>query len=129
MKEITYEEWQKNPTPRIMWVWDEDMTYKIKAEVVYCCDVARVKYPIVALSEGITEGSQCVKVYKHCAEIEKFNSLKTCQNCKYFNNRNADLYLRHRKGKCWTCGVENKNFKRSAESKRKLKELGIKVEK
>ena len=22
MKEVTYEEWQKNPTPRMMWVWD-----------------------------------------------------------------------------------------------------------
>lgn len=60
---------------------------------------------------------------------EEFYSLKICQNCKYFNNRNANLYLRHCKGICWTCGVENINFKRSAESKRKLKELGIKVKK
>ena len=22
MKEVTYEDWQKNPTPRMMWVWD-----------------------------------------------------------------------------------------------------------
>ena len=22
-KEVTYEEWKKNPTPRLMWVWDE----------------------------------------------------------------------------------------------------------
>ena len=22
MKEVTYEDWQKNPTPRTMWVWD-----------------------------------------------------------------------------------------------------------
>ena len=24
MKEITYEDWQKNPTPRMMWVWDNN---------------------------------------------------------------------------------------------------------
>ena len=23
MKEVTYEDWQKNPTPRMMWVWDD----------------------------------------------------------------------------------------------------------
>ena len=23
MKEVTYEDWQKNPTPRMMWVWNE----------------------------------------------------------------------------------------------------------
>ena len=22
MKELDYEDWQKNPTPRMMWVWD-----------------------------------------------------------------------------------------------------------
>ena len=22
MKEVTYEDWQKNPTPRMMWVWN-----------------------------------------------------------------------------------------------------------
>lgn len=22
MKELTYEDWLKNPTPRLMWVWD-----------------------------------------------------------------------------------------------------------
>ena len=23
MKELDYEDWQKNPTPRKMWVWDD----------------------------------------------------------------------------------------------------------
>ena len=35
MKEVTYEEWQKNPTPRMMWVWDEDEMLKVKRKVVY----------------------------------------------------------------------------------------------
>ena len=25
MKEVTYEDWQKNPTPRMMWVWNDDV--------------------------------------------------------------------------------------------------------
>ena len=28
VKEITYEDWLKNPTPRLMWVWDEDEELK-----------------------------------------------------------------------------------------------------
>ena len=23
MKELTYEEWLRNPTPQMMWVWDD----------------------------------------------------------------------------------------------------------
>lgn len=29
MKELTYEEWLKNPTPRNMWVWDSDENSKL----------------------------------------------------------------------------------------------------
>ena len=29
MKEVTYEDWQKNPTPRMMWVWDSSENNKI----------------------------------------------------------------------------------------------------
>lgn len=34
MKEVTYEEWQKNPIPRMMWVWndDEDVVEQEKGE-------------------------------------------------------------------------------------------------
>ena len=35
MKEVTYEEWQKNPTPRMMWVWDDDESKKKKYKVIY----------------------------------------------------------------------------------------------
>lgn len=59
---------------------------------------------------------------------KEFYSLKICPNCKYNNKRNADLYLLHGKGKCWTCGADMKNFKQSENSKQKLKELGVEVE-
>ena len=35
MKEVTYEEWQKNPTPRMMWVWDDKDKDKVKRKVIY----------------------------------------------------------------------------------------------
>lgn len=39
MKEITREDWQKNPTPRMMWVWDSNEEYKKKLLVVHCLRV------------------------------------------------------------------------------------------
>ena len=33
MKEVTYEDWQKNPTPRMMWVWDSNENAKQKRKV------------------------------------------------------------------------------------------------
>ena len=36
MKEVTYEDWLKNPTPRMMWVWDDNVEKeKVKRKVVY----------------------------------------------------------------------------------------------
>lgn len=66
MKEITYEDWQKNPTPRMMWVWDDDVIDKEKRKVVYIAseeELAEVcgRFPV------LTFGG----VYKHCAEIEE----------------------------------------------------------
>ena len=65
MKEVTYEDWQKNPTPRMMWVWDNDEDEARQRKVVYF--IEKSISPAVALfSTGMSVG-----VYKHCAEIEK----------------------------------------------------------
>lgn len=66
MKEVTYEEWQKNPTPREMWVWDNDEKYKMKRMVVYITDVNENEYPVISVNK---DGG--VAYYKHYAEIEK----------------------------------------------------------
>lgn len=29
MKSLTYEDWLKNPTPRLMWVWDKEEKDKV----------------------------------------------------------------------------------------------------
>lgn len=66
MKEVTCEEWQKNPTPRMMWVWDDEEEEKVQRKVIYFLD-SKSSFPVIALAtdESITD------IYKHCAEIEK----------------------------------------------------------
>ena len=65
MKEVTYEDWQKNPTPRMMWVWNEDKMHKVKRKVVY---VLRNNYARVIT---IDDDSSDYESYNYCAEIEK----------------------------------------------------------
>ena len=65
MKEVTYEDWQKNSTPRMMWVWNEDEMHKVKRKVVHVLrnNLARVI--------TIDDDNSDYENYKHCAEIEK----------------------------------------------------------
>lgn len=67
MKEITYEDWQKNPTPRMMWVWNDDFEEREKQKVVYVIKDDFASCPVLAVSEEDT--SFCI--YCHCAEIEE----------------------------------------------------------
>ena len=68
MKEVTYEDWQKNPTPRMMWVWDDKDKDKVKRKVVYILSGVRGrKQNVITL---YTDES-CTYAYAHCAEIEK----------------------------------------------------------
>ena len=66
MKEVTYEDWQKNPTPRMMWVWDDNNNAKQKRKVIYFLDNG-LPYPIIALSDDEADTEN----FKYCAEIEK----------------------------------------------------------
>ena len=65
MKEVTYEDWQKTPTPRMMWVWNEDEMYKVKRKVVHVLrnNLARVI--------TIDDDDSDYELYNHCAEIGK----------------------------------------------------------
>ena len=38
MKELTYEDWVKNPTPRFMWVWNSNEHTKVQRKVIYFLD-------------------------------------------------------------------------------------------
>ena len=66
MKTLTYEEWMKNPTPRMMWVWDSDEANRKQMKVIYISEYD-VKYPVIVLCDN-GEGTH---VYMYCAEIEK----------------------------------------------------------
>ena len=67
MKEVTYEEWQKNPKPRMMWVWNDDFEEREKKKVVYVIKDDFVSCPVLAVSEE--DSSFCI--YCCCAEIEE----------------------------------------------------------
>lgn len=66
MKEVTYEDWLRNPTPRRMWVWDFDEGKRQKLKVIY---VSRedAPYPVVTIAARDT----VVEKFLHCAEIEE----------------------------------------------------------
>lgn len=66
MKEVTYEDWQKNPTPRMMWVWDDYESSKGKMKVIYVNDNINAEYPVIAMTEDEID----VTEFKHCVEIE-----------------------------------------------------------
>ena len=66
MKKVTYEDWQKNPTPRMMWVWDYNEEDREQRKVVYFLN-SEDPYPVVT----ITADESVSDIYMHCAEIEK----------------------------------------------------------
>ena len=66
MKEVTYKDWVKNPTPRMMWVWDSDEKNKKQRKVLYLSNI-NTTYPVIVLSH---DGIDLIK-YKHCAELEE----------------------------------------------------------
>ena len=65
MKEVTYEDWQKNPTPRMMWVWNSNVENKVQAKVIYV--INHDTYPVITLTDNDVDLIR----YKHCAEIEE----------------------------------------------------------
>ena len=65
MKEVTYEDWQKNPTPRVMWCWNSNVEDRVQAKVIYV--IKRDEYRVITLTDNDVD----IIRYKHCAEIEK----------------------------------------------------------
>ena len=95
MKEVTYEDWQKNPTPRMMWVWNSKGEDKVKAKVIHILSNGVCVYPILT----VTDIDDDYETYKHCAEIEEPKTRrmtnkelsrwlreKPTRECKYLNS-------------------------------------------
>ena len=67
MKVITYEKWLRNPTPRMMWVWDVNEKDKVQRKVVYVTKGGPNNFPVRVTIDDDTD----YEAYMHCAEIEK----------------------------------------------------------
>ena len=67
MKEVTYEDWQKNPTPRMMWVWNTTVEDKVQAKVIFVAKADTCIYPVLS----IMKDDVGYDTFQHCAEIEK----------------------------------------------------------
>ena len=88
MKEVTYEEWQKNPTPRVMWVWNDDEDVAEQEKVVFIKSGGTE--PVIA----ITYNDLYIILFKHCAEIE---ALKT----RRMTNKELSWWLREKPTREW----------------------------
>ena len=94
MKEVTYEDWEKNPTPRMMWVWDNDEKEKVKRKVIYILSGVRGrKQNVITL---YTDES-CTYAYAHCAEIEKQRRM---------TNKELARWLREKPTREYSCSYE-----------------------
>ena len=70
MKEVTYKEWVKNPTPRMMWCWDNCEKTKEQRKVIYVCNEPACLCPVATIIK------ECkYSFYQHCAEIEKLRRM------------------------------------------------------
>ena len=102
MKELTYEKWQKNPTPREMWVWDGGEEDKRKRKVIY---ISKESSPVISM----TLDDRHAEHYKHCAEIEESRRMtnrelsrwlreKTTREYKYINDSYIFSYYEYKEG-------------------------------
>ena len=92
MKEVTYEDWQKNPTPRVMWVWDNESSRK-KLKVLYILSEEEyvTRFRVIALAN---EDSCAIRRYAHCAEIEESKTRR-------MTNKELSWWLREKPTREW----------------------------
>ena len=112
MKEITYEDWQKNPTPRMMWVWNSSENNKKQRKVIYIINL-KFTYPVVALSEDET----AAEPFKHCAEIEKQRRMTNKELSRWLREKPTRERISTFDG-C-ICSIHNYNEKCESEEVRK----------
>lgn len=88
MKALTHEEWMKNPTPRMMWVWDnDDEADKKQMKVIYISD-KRMPYPVIVIDDNETTENR----YGHCAEIEKTRRMTNKELARWLREKPTREY-------------------------------------
>ena len=113
MKEVTYEDWQKNPTPRMMWVWDEDEELKVKRKVIYVLKEGPCMYPVRVTTNDDTD----YEAYIHCAEIGKQRRMTNKELSRWLREKPTRERILTFDG-C-ICSIHNYNEKCESEEVRK----------
>lgn len=90
MKVITYEEWLRNPTPRMMWVWDINEKDKVQRKVVYVIKGGPCNYPVRVTNYDDTEFAS----YMHCAEIKKPRRMTNKELSRWLREKPTREYKR-----------------------------------
>ena len=88
MKEVTYEDWQENPTPRMMWVWDFDVKNKEQAKVISVIKPVKCCYPVLATMSGDVE----YETFCHCAEIKKQRRMTNKELSRWLREKTTREY-------------------------------------
>ena len=95
MKEVTYEDWKKNPTSRMMWAWD-DVTFVVKRKVAYVLKGNSGPYKVITINNDDSN----YNLYKHCAEIEE-------PKIRRMTNQELTWWLREKPTREWKCNDSN----------------------
>ena len=98
MKEVTHEDWLKNPTPRMMWVWDTDENYKKQRKVIYISEPG-IPYPVFAL----TDDKLNTEHFRHCAEIEETKTRR-------MTNKELSRWVREKPTREWKYTVDSRIY-------------------
>lgn len=92
MKEVTYKEWIKNPTPRMMWCWDSSEEGKKQRKVIYVSK-EDTPYPVIVVTNNDIGTSR----YTHCAEIEKMRRMTHKELSRWLREKPTREYKRSKR--------------------------------
>ena len=90
MKAINYEDWLRNPTPRMMWVWDVNEKDKVQRKVVYVVKGGPHNYPVRTTINDDAD----YEAYRHCAEIEKQRRMTNKELSRWLREKPTREYKR-----------------------------------
>ena len=98
MKEVTYEDWQKNPTPRMMWCWGTTEENKVQRKVVYVVKDDICVCPVMTVIE-----ERIYETYQHCAEIEE-------PKTRRMTNKELSRWLREKPTREWKYTIDSRIY-------------------
>lgn len=84
----------ENPTPRMMWVWDDFPEHKVKHMVIYITKQNSCGCPVMTISSDELDYTS----YGHCAELEepKYRRMTNQEVAWWLRDNNRREYKRSR---------------------------------